>query len=289
MGPSAAARPRKELEEQNVPLSSDCPCGYTSPGDAVKFFGEFAKKVHESVPKPLALPDVKPEVARRVLARRAEELTWVDLQVALDGGYEEGVYYLPYALEYVAGMQSGYSELSDFVIIFVNGYSSLLAMQGFQDDAVEGLVLIFEEWLGTYSVLPAARLQKVSPAFRMGACVQDSDCMEDYLNQIMDSHDPFFGRAGEPLGACILSRWSGCTDRPTWSAHFLHMCARARRPGELELKVYTALYGSQVLKEMASSSDLILAHLPAARRCWEEHHVPGWYVELVESYLGIKS
>jgi len=191
-------------------------------------FEAYREKVHGKVAKPTTITTMgeeDPKAIAEVLATAPEEFQHYHYSWVFDGNFEEGAYYLPYALEDLAAMKEGYREYATTVVRHINSYQENLRTLGVLEDTITNMVIVFDTWLHTFQPTPPRILEHVPKDLRFAAVVRDGDTRDEYLDAMYSAWQVWFTPAHPATH--ILSEWSGTVDMPARSAHLLDTCAKA--------------------------------------------------------------
>ena len=122
----------------------------------------FRTPLNVAYPRPSRLSDPHHDFSKRltraILVKPDSELAWYDFKSILGpyfpaGTYEESVYFLPLALEYIISHDPGELELVTPIVWFISEYADRLAADGLLPGARGRVSECFERWTSRFDVI----------------------------------------------------------------------------------------------------------------------------------------
>jgi hypothetical protein len=201
---------------------------------------------------------VQPSIADR-MRKHLSTMTAVDYSYYLSEGFgfEECVYYLPNALEYMCGMRDDYGRVATAVVQFTRTWCHKLEETELLRLIVGELELAFRGWVANFR--PATRVtvagdKSVIPEFSPAEIVP----IDGFLDELLSAHLAF---SRSSVFEEIIVAWTHDVESVESSAMFLDFALRVRfYPGSQRL------YRSPVVLRTVFDSDLIQRHLARARK-----------------------
>lgn len=163
-------------------------------------------------------------------AKPIQELSWSDFEAifTLSGctaEFEEQLFYLPLALEYLVDHPRDAAEFLPGVVNFIAVHRNELSDRGFFDPAVNELRAAFVEWTATFSV----RHFDARACAAKGWRIDHSDVVER-SSTLCDLIDALLRYGLASVAEELISSWTTTGSRPESSAWLLEF-AREQRQG----------------------------------------------------------
>jgi hypothetical protein len=123
---------------------------------------KFRTPLDVAYPRPTRLSDpyhdFSDDLTHAILAKLDSELAWDDFQNILGpflpaGTYEESVYFLPLALEYIAAHDDNALDLITSIVWFISEYADRLAADGLLAGSRERVGECFRMWTSRFEVI----------------------------------------------------------------------------------------------------------------------------------------
>jgi hypothetical protein len=154
--------------------------------------------------------------------------------MAMEGQFQESLYYLPDALHFMAEHEDG-GEVTDDVVFFISNYAGELSERELLKECVEHLSGIFWSWVHLFR---GRRIYRERPPYDLlvSPCVDRQERRDRFLDV---TRETAVTAGGAPLFDVILSTWLSTEETAAWhSAHLLDFLLQVVLPGILPLAVY---------------------------------------------------
>lgn len=217
-------------------------------------------------------PPLTPAVVNAARARLEADPAFYSVEV--DEQYEQGLMYLPSALDILMQMQSDYAFVAECLCGFLKTWKEWLRADDLLADTLSCVAAAFRVWNCHFSPTELAANEHAEPIYEAGAFAPaPSDILLDCLMSAKIAEDgaDFFDR--------VFSEWMHDTRSAESSANVLDFALRVRlKPGWLKL------YRSTSVLTLVFDSALLERHWSVARPLLEKV-TSGAYCSAIKSFL----
>jgi hypothetical protein len=237
---------------------------------------EYRAKVHELAAPPKEIDSWEamedPEEMKRVLSRPPEKYGPKEMAFVLGGGIE-GLYYLPYALEYLRHARPEERGVSQDVINYIGRHAPQLMQMGIYTLTIKQLLRVFDLWSRIFAV------NKRPEALAARGTVRGSTSLCEFLCAIRTAKLPW---RSITLFEYMMTKWANEPKDAVLSALLLDVLLHAKDPAHLSYELHT----DPKVQALADNRILCQAHWRFARFLIEDHCPPD-YVSLLKTELGV--